>query len=155
MSPREERKMETYIYCGYLTGDVPSLEEMDSLIDAHMRTCQKHPMATERRAREAAEIAALKREVERLKDIELEHSDCELGQQLQQDAVRRATKRWHEAGGKRNVLPDLADLILWLLHETEAAEGKLRALRECLCAEGQCRQCCDPIRAALGQEEGK
>ena len=67
----------------------------------------------------AADIDSLLEELEELRALN----------DLQQKAHRRAVKRWQEANpDKRDVWPDLADMVVWLMErlaEAEAIVGKL------------------------------
>jgi hypothetical protein len=71
-------------------------------------------------------------------ELRKELAEDDLTMELQRDAVRRATERWHAAGGRGDVRPDLADLIFWLLSEMDALREADDALAERavkLCAE--------------------
>lgn len=49
---------------------------------------------------------------------------------LQQTRMAEATKAWQAATGKRDVLPDLGDLLAWLMDRPAALETRVRELRE-------------------------
>ena len=64
----------------------------------------------------------------------LEHIEEALGLErlfaLQQTRMAEATKVWREATGKRDVLPDLGDLLAWLLDNRRAPDPRVAALVE-------------------------
>lgn len=74
----------------------------------------------EKRA-EAAEATAA-RERERAEDLERLFA-------LQQTCTDRAIALWREATGKHDVLPDLGDLLDWLMSRIEALERCVRLAR--------------------------
>lgn len=49
---------------------------------------------------------------------------------LQQTRMGEATEAWREATGKHDVLPDLGDLLAWLLSTRETLEAECRRMRE-------------------------
>ena len=51
---------------------------------------------------------------------------------LYDDAIRRGTALWREATGRRDVLPDTAKLVAWLLGERDRTEQQLAEEREAL-----------------------
>ena len=70
-----------------------------------------------------AEIDALSADLEQAKE---ERDELQLTLDLKWDAIRRATQQWHEAGGDKNTLPDIADLVLWLLTERDSLREQLK-----------------------------
>jgi hypothetical protein len=55
---------------------------------------------------------------------------------LQQTRMAEATHMWQEATGKQDVLPDLGDLLAWLMARPAALEALVRELRDALtCAD--------------------
>lgn len=68
----------------------------------------------------AAEIVRiLKEERERLQEICAERDEFTELFEVRRDADRRAIVRWQEATGRKAVLPDHADLCVWLLNEVQ------------------------------------
>ena len=51
---------------------------------------------------------------------------------LQQTRMGEATKRWQDATGEHNVLPDLGELLAWLMSGWDEARAQLAACREAL-----------------------
>jgi len=55
---------------------------------------------------------------------------------LQQTRMAEATRMWQEAMGKQDVLPDLGDLLAWLMARSVELEAMVRKLRDALtCAD--------------------
>jgi len=99
--------------------EMDKLENLSNRAEAAEATCQSLREQSSRWEAQALEAGV------RIAELEALFA-------LQQTRMAEATRMWQEATGKQDVLPDLGDLLAWLMARPAALEALARELRNSL-----------------------
>jgi hypothetical protein len=117
-------------------GEWPNIAWLIARLQAEAQENER--LRQELRDRRGDEMDRLENLTIRAETAEARIAELEALFALQQTRMTEATRAWQEATGKRDVLPDLGDLLAWLMDRPAELEAQVRKLRDAL--EGMIEQ---------------